>query len=384
MWAGTYKQKDISDDDVPLRRKFKKEWNEFPTKHPNEFALLTEPTNAIVNDLEDSYHFEKELPDEWEDKPKEVIKPLMAMLNQWYYEFYTWMLSEEWSKLVKKHENDIKTLFDLTNDEISADRSEYLERKEPITFTIEGPAPPNCNLDKLEEYKKNMQKLCEPEITWDDERDLKKGEYDPDEVERTYKYIDDDDKYGKKIFTVLSIGYRASVTNIECIDPNKAKRKSEGKCNKWTGNCDGEFHENTIEVTSVNMRNTNPNRGEGNCTKAVAYLIKTLMLEAEKRADEFPYKGKVYLSSNQACAASNCYIKAFMLNGFDYEPWEIEAFQEDVAMDGSGDFTFTGFRSKKQKKRFEEEQKRLATIAGRVTKRRRKNYVEEAFAKLKF
>ena len=58
--------------------------------------------------------------------------------------------------------------------------------------------------------------------------------------------------------------------------------------------------------------------GKGNCTKAVAYLIKTLMIEAETRENWFPHKGTVHLQSYEACAAAHCYFKAFMLNGAIY------------------------------------------------------------------
>ena len=54
----------------------------------------------------------------------------------------------------------------------------------------------------------------------------------------------------------------------------------------------------------------NIGKGEGHCTKATAYLIKSLLLQAEKAKKNIK-TAKVILSSNDYCAASNCYIHAF-------------------------------------------------------------------------
>lgn len=73
----------------------------------------------------------------------------------------------------------------------------------------------------------------------------------------------------------------------------------------------------------------NIGKGEGHCTKATAYLIKSLLLQAEKAKKNIK-TAKVILSSNDYCAASNCYIHAFMLNNFQVDINDVVEFQDQI------------------------------------------------------
>lgn len=70
----------------------------------------------------------------------------------------------------------------------------------------------------------------------------------------------------------------------------------------------------------------NIGKGEGHCTKATAYLIKSLLLQA-KKANKNITTAEVILVSADYCAASNCYIHAFMLNNFQVDINDVVEFQ---------------------------------------------------------
>jgi len=73
----------------------------------------------------------------------------------------------------------------------------------------------------------------------------------------------------------------------------------------------------------------NIGKGDRHCTKATAYLIKSLLLQA-KKTNENITTAEVILSSNDYCAASNCYIHAFMLNNFQVDQNDVVGFQKLV------------------------------------------------------
>lgn len=73
----------------------------------------------------------------------------------------------------------------------------------------------------------------------------------------------------------------------------------------------------------------NIDKGKGHCTKATAYLIKSLLLQAEKAKKNIK-TAEVILSSNDYCAASNCYIHAFMLNNFQVDINDVVQFQDQI------------------------------------------------------
>jgi hypothetical protein len=210
--------------------------------------------------------------------------------------------------------------------------------------------PSDCKLEELEEYKKTLQRLSEPII-------YNNG--------RTYKYSDIDVNYGRKTFYINFLDFStydyASVTSITSYTSNEINEIDEVTC---TGYRD----ENLIVVDRVNMEKT---IGKGNCTKAVAYLIKTLMLKA-KKGNLFPHEGTVYVSSKNACSAANCYIKAFMLNGFDYDKEELKEFQDKV-INRNVDYELN-FKNKKQ----EQEQKRITT----TTRKRKRELLHKELLNL--
>ena len=73
----------------------------------------------------------------------------------------------------------------------------------------------------------------------------------------------------------------------------------------------------------------NIGKGDRHCTKATAYLIKSLLLQAEKTNKNIT-TAKVILVSDDYCAASNCYIHAFMLNNFQVDINDVVEFQNLV------------------------------------------------------
>ena len=72
------------------------------------------------------------------------------------------------------------------------------------------------------------------------------------------------------------------------------------------------------------------------------------MIEAEKRKNWFPEKGFVHIASNDACAALMCYVKAFMLNGYEYDKAELDGFMEKIK-NNSVYYRFSKFMNKEQK-----------------------------------
>jgi len=199
-----------------------------------------------------------------------------------------------------------------------------------------------CYYKQLKDYKKAMQKLVEPTI-----------DVGMDGEKRIYKYIDDDVKYGKKEFTVESNKQRCFVSRIKCIGDDVELRKKDGKCVIWDSSgstiiddVSGSFDNEYVEIGNVDMGDT---KGQGNCTKAVAYMIKTLMIEAERK-QWFPDKGKVHIHSDNACAALMCYLKAFMLNGYDYDENELDNFIDEIRKN-SANYRFYKFNNKEQEKK---------------------------------
>jgi len=73
----------------------------------------------------------------------------------------------------------------------------------------------------------------------------------------------------------------------------------------------------------------NTGKREGHCTKTTAYLIKSLLLQAKKAGKDVK-TAEVMLVSDDYCAASNCYIHAFMLNNFQVDKKDVVAFQKQI------------------------------------------------------
>ena len=90
----------------------------------------------------------------------------------------------------------------------------------------------------------------------------------------------------------------------------------------------------------------------GICTLSVASVMYAVIDQARARA-WFPEKGEVYIESVHACAAFNCYNRAFALNGFELGPKRTQLdYIKDNAISGNtsyGDFRYTlKYKSRKQ------------------------------------
>ena len=77
-------------------------------------------------------------------------------------------------------------------------------------------------------------------------------------------------------------------------------------------------------------------KGKGVCTRSVAYMIKVLVIES-KAQKIYPFLGTVQVSSENPCAAVNCYIKAFKLNGYDEDDSEVEEFPYHMIEEADSD-----------------------------------------------
>lgn len=163
----------------------------------------------------------------------------------------------------------------------------------------------------------------------------------------------------------------ATVENIKCAPFNS-------KCKEfWKDGYDHDIHGTwTPEKLEIKMVFLGEAKNSGHCSKAVAYMLKVLLIEAQKE-NEYPSKGKVYISSRNACAAVNCYSHAYMMNGFLPDPKEFNDFMEQSKKRFGLKmmFTFYNFVSKDQErlkyindKQKQEKEKKTKSFLG---KRRR-------------
>lgn len=145
-------------------------------------------------------------------------------------------------------------------------------------------------------------------------------------------------------------GY-AIVQKVEC-KLNKDGKKENEKCKDYIFNIataltdekmvSAAWNPTTIEIEFVYLGDAAKQK-PGICTRTVSYLLKVLLLESQ-RVKQFPYIGKVHISSNFPCAAGNCYSHAFQNNGFRPDPKEMEDFIKKKALYvGLFDFTFNNF-----------------------------------------
>jgi hypothetical protein len=239
-----------------------------------------------------------------------------------------------------------------------------LTRIVTLVGTLEVPDP--CNVWKLTEYK--------PQALVDDKRP---------QTSITYTFKDD-----KKTFTIQYFHKKqeARVMIIDCdVKGNKCQPFEDSI---WWGEnyqkVTGHWDSSTIEIDKVYMGDS---KNSGHCTKAVSYMLKVLLLESAK-VKQYPYLGRVYISSFSPCAAVNCYTHAFINNGFLPSEKELEEFRADstnIDFNSQGsaydtlDFTFENFINASQKEKYEKggnkpKRKRVVSewIAKRVKHRRRK------------
>ena len=190
---------------------------------------------------------------------------------------------------------------------------------------------------------------------------------DGKEFSTTYAFEDDTDTY------ILEYFHKEQKAVVRMI---KRKNVDEEIDNAWlkddsrpfyydpysvTGRREKIFGEWTNEMVAIEAVYMGQAKGSGRCSKAVSYLIKVMLLESAK-LNAYPYKGEVYISSSQPCAAVNCYAHAFMNNGFMPDDEELKDFKEDsknIDPKGKGmyntfDFEFSGFINKSQKKKYDQ------------------------------
>lgn len=125
----------------------------------------------------------------------------------------------------------------------------------------------------------------------------------------------------------------------------------------------GNWNSTEVEIDNVNMGEA---KGSGHCSTAVSYMLKVLLLESAKEG-EFPYNGEVYLSSNNPCAAIQCYTHAFANNGFSVDKDELKKFKtisfqkisKEKGVDGI-DYDLKGFFNKSQKEKYDKKARQFA------------------------
>ena len=273
---------------------------------------------------------------------------------------YNYMLEEEEDTRFKKQFlDDVKTNgvfetdYDLDNDTDYKDGiyKDYNRVSGVFSIYAEKTIIDKCNTSKI--------------LTWKPKKPLSNPIVPAEVASLTYRYKDEGKDSVMKEYEVryYKTGYRARsarLMKIKCEDPCKGFTHYE-----FDGNQDqvikGTWDPYRIEINLVYLGKARGNKhGGGHCTKAVGYVLKTLLIEAEKE-NEFPYKGKVYISSINPCNAVNCYSHAFISNGFYPDEDEIRNFREDMApvkldsdqeADDTVEFTFTMFHNSKQMKKY--------------------------------
>jgi len=207
-----------------------------------------------------------------------------------------------------------------------------LDDIDELTFAVKELVNDNCRALEIKNYNPP---------TLDDAKEIKSNVVD---------YIFEEE------FKTFTIRYfrefkEAKVMKIECFN-----EKTGGKCKKFEVSTDkmieGHWTPSLVQIDMVFLADA---KGAGHCTHAVGYMLKVLLKESEK-LHEYPYTGKVYISSSNPCAAVNCYSHAFMINGFVPDSTEIAEFNEKSKQisenDGAiFDFTFYYFTSESQKKK---------------------------------
>jgi len=183
---------------------------------------------------------------------------------------------------------------------------------------------------------------------------LKKGkEIDGKKGACTYKFEDDRNIFHIQYYKSdgLEGGGYAIVEKVEC-KLNKDGKKENNQCKDFiytnaTALRDEQmvsaaWNPTTIEIELVYLGDAAKQK-PGICTRTVSYLLKVLLMESQ-RVQQFPYIGKVHISSNFPCAAGNCYSHAFQNNGFRPDPKEMEDFiKKKASYGGLFDFTFNNF-----------------------------------------
>ena len=195
----------------------------------------------------------------------------------------------------------------------------------------------NCALDKILEYDTNGKKLKEVFYT-------------------DYIFSESNggrsNRYTIRYYPTLTNSVRiVKVFKIESINDNTNESISFSISDDNAPEVEVHWlvEEEKIEIKYVYMNGVRPLHL---CSRLVGYALKALLREAAIQ-HKFPYKGKVYIESEDPCAAVNCYTHAFQLNGFLPDKGELQDFKQlESSGPNSGDyykFTFNKFRSQTQK-----------------------------------
>ena len=197
-----------------------------------------------------------------------------------------------------------------------------------------------CSLNQLEDY--DPPKLQEPSSVKEKGKD------------RIYTFKETNKKYIVKFTPERNV---ACVSKIICKEENDTCK--DFSYDVEDGYVVGSFNQKSLVIRDVAMGST-----KGHCSKAVAYMLKVLMIEANN-IEQYPYNGVVFLASGTQCAAVNCYSHAFQMNGYKPDMDEIHTFIEKNAkrtyrvFDNSITFLFRGFLNRRQRRKFNRQAKEI-------------------------
>jgi len=159
---------------------------------------------------------------------------------------------------------------------------------------------------------------------------------------------DSDGKYsvvhGGKTFTMEYNEREASLLKVEC-DGCTSFLKGKQQFVKVS------YTNKLIEIKSVYLGVA---KGQKICSLAVAYLIKLCMMKAAE-IKEWPYEGRVHISSKNECQAYLCYTHAFAMNGFILPVNEIKNFFFEIGWQKKQaffDYILRGFVNEEQKQAY--------------------------------
>lgn len=315
---------------------FNSKQKEYMNDHPLEYKVIDEAMDA--DDYETGENFlEDFVPEDIKlDDVNRLAKAFLLNLSDNkggtnnFYDFLNDIFWAESSECVEGLQSKLRPLFKPDN----------IDSIDEISFDIRELVKDNCRALQIKDYNPP---------TLDDAKEIKSKVTD---------YIFEEE------FKTFTIQYDAKATTAKVMKIECFNQKTGSKCLQFDNNDNSENIEGhwTPKVVEIDLVYMGTAKGAGHCTHAVGYMLKVLLKEAEK-LHEYPYRGKVYLSSNNPCAAVNCYSHAFMINGFVPNSTEIAEFREKskrISKDKPGlDFTFYDFTSESQRKKMANYKKKL-------------------------
>lgn len=317
-----------------MEKDFNNKQKKYRDEHPVEFKVIDE---AMDDDgyITGEYFEEDYVPkavklDAVKRLAKNLLKNLGGMVTNELQDLFNDIFWAETSEFVDGLQSKLRPLF----------KPDDIDNIDEITFDIIELVKDNCRALQIKDYNPP---------TLDDAKEVNSKVTD---------YIFEEEF---KTFTIryFSKTTEAKVMKIECFN-----QKTGSKCLQFDNNDDSETIEGhwTPKMVEIDLVYLGTAKGAGHCTHAVGYMLKVLLKEAEK-LHEYPYRGKVHISSSNPCAAVNCYSHAFMINGFVPDSTEIAEFREKSKKISKNkpalDFTFYDFISESQKKKMEKYKKKL-------------------------